>query len=77
MTKVRTNVVIFRREAGDNQHLGICVNAETEYATIVDVKGNVYRTVYDAQNYLSEGSFQTDVNYSDYNSLSTSKQVFE
>ena len=36
-----------------------------------------YRTVYDAQNYLSEGSFQTDVNYSDYNSLSTSKQVFE
>lgn len=55
----------------------MCVNAETEYATIVDVKGNVYRTVYDAQNYLSEGSFQTDVNYSDYNSLSTSKQVFE
>ena len=77
MTKVRTNVVIFRREAGDNWHLAICVNAETEYATIVDVKGNVYRTVYDVQNYLSEGSFQTDVNYSDYNSLSTSKQVFE
>lgn len=77
MTKVRTNVVIFRREADDNWHLGICVNAETEYATIVDVKGNVYRTVYDVQNYLSEGSFQTDVNYSDYNSLSTSKQVFE
>lgn len=77
MTKVRTNVVIFQRSVDDEWHLGICVNAETEYSTIVDVKGNVYRKVYSVQNYLSKGSFQTDVNYSDYNSLSTSKQVFE
>lgn len=77
MTRVRTNVVIFRKSVDDNWHLGICVNAETEYATIVDVKGNVYRQVYSVRDYLDEGSFQISVDDKEYDSLSTSKQVFK
>lgn len=77
MTRVRTSVVIFRRDANDCWHLGVCVNAETNYATIVDVKGNVYRQVYSVKDYLDEGSFKISVDDKEYNILSTSNQIFK
>lgn len=77
MTRVRTNVVIFRKDVNDDWHLGVCVNAETKYATIVDIKGNVYKQVHSVRDYLDEGSFQVSVNDEEYNRLSTSNQVFK
>lgn len=57
--RVRTNVVMFRLSTSDDiWHIGILVNAETEYATIVDIKGNVYRKVYSIIDYLDDGSFK-------------------
>ena len=58
----RVNVVLFKRYADDDWHKGVCVNAESIYATIIDTRGNVYRSVHSVRDMLDEGLFNYEIN---------------
>lgn len=60
MDKIIVNVVWFKRHKLDNWHRGVSVNTDTNYAKIIDNKGNVYTKVYKLRDMFTEGCFCID-----------------